>query len=439
MDRSFFKTLLGFALPGGALLVAVAGLASAGVLPLARAPLREFFFYSVFAAGAMLALRFRSARVLVALLALFLAGVAMRPVDEAAALGAAGVAAIAFLLPVNLAAAAFARERGFSLPALGGWLGLLLAQSAAVLLLGRPEHGAVAGLFQFDLLPHSWLAWTSVPQMGLLAFIAALALLLGLFLLYKDPVHASLAWTALAAILAVRAGAGQGMALVYLAAGGLALAAALIESGYRLAYHDELTLLPARRAFNEALLRLDPPYAIAVVDVDHFKRFNDTFGHDTGDQVLKMVARRLAEVGGDGEPFRVGGEEFAVVFPGRTAAEASEFLEEMRQSIQHSSFTVRAADRRAAPRPAAEQERRARADRRAALRPAARKTPTRGQSREAFVTVSIGVAGPAPGWEPPQVIRAADQALYAAKRAGRNRVQVAVRRRSRQKEPVAVL
>jgi len=65
----------------------------------------------------------------------------------------------------------------------------------------------------------------------------------------------------------------------------------MVETSYLLAYHDELTALPSRRAFHEALLRLQPPYSIAMVDIDHFKRCNDTYGHDTGDEVLRLVHR----------------------------------------------------------------------------------------------------------------------------------------------------
>ena len=83
-----------------------------------------------------------------------------------------------------------------------------------------------------------------------------------------------------------------------------------------MAYDDELTGLPARRALNEALTRLRGVYTVAMVDIDHFKRFNDEHGHDVGDQLLRMVGARVGEVRGGGRAFRYGGEEFAVLFPG---------------------------------------------------------------------------------------------------------------------------
>ena len=133
----------------------------------------------------------------------------------------------------------------------------------------------------------------------------------------------------------------------YVATAALILAASLIETSYVLAYHDELTGIRGRRAFNESLLSLDQQYAIAIVDIDHFKKFNDTYGHDVGDQVLCMVAKRLSDVGGDGQAFRCGGEEFAIVFRNTSAKEAFEHLDALRQIIEKSTFQVRGADRRA--------------------------------------------------------------------------------------------
>jgi hypothetical protein len=94
---------------------------------------------------------------------------------------------------------------------------------------------------------------------------------------------------------ALRFGGAGRIPSAYFAAAAFILAASVVETSYLLAYHDELTTLPSRRAFHEALLRLQPPYSIAMVDIDHFKRCNDTYGHDTGDEVLRMVASRLAK------------------------------------------------------------------------------------------------------------------------------------------------
>ena len=82
-----------------------------------------------------------------------------------------------------------------------------------------------------------------------------------------------------------------------------------------------------------------------MCDVDHFKKFNDTYGHDAGDQVLRMVASKLSHVGGGGRTFRYGGEEFLVVFRGRSASEAKPFVESLRCSIADAGFVLRSPDR----------------------------------------------------------------------------------------------
>jgi diguanylate cyclase (GGDEF)-like protein len=185
-----------------------------------------------------------------------------------------------------------------------------------------------------------------------------------------------------------------------------------------LAYHDELTGIRARRAFNEALLSLDQQYAIAIVDIDHFKKFNDTYGHDTGDQVLCLVASRLSEVRGGGQAFRCGGEEFAILFRNTSAKDAFEHLDALRQTIQNSTFRVRGGERRSSGRTGE-------SDRRKPLR----KKTSQAMAPHAAglsVTVSIGVAEPSTRYrQPEQVINAADQALYLAKSNGRNRVELA--------------
>ena len=78
-----------------------------------------------------------------------------------------------------------------------------------------------------------------------------------------------------------------------------------------------------------------------VVDIDHFKSFNDTYGHDIGDHVLRMVAGKLAQVTGGGAAYRVGGEEFTVLFQGKGVHEVVPHLEILRTTIESSNFSVR--------------------------------------------------------------------------------------------------
>ncbi len=172
-----------------------------------------------------------------------------------------------------------------------------------------------------------------------------------------------------------------------------------------MAYRDGLTGLPARRALSEELLRLNGQYTIAMVDVDRFKTFNDRYGHEVGDQVLRKVAAQLERVGGGGKAYRYGGEEFALVFPGRVPKEVRQILEQLRASIEEAKFALRGKDR---PREKPEN-----------ARPKGRPT------KKISVTVSIGAAGRSDGRSAPsEVITLADKALYRAKKAGRNTVRV---------------
>src|SRR3990167_5951921 len=98
----------------------------------------------------------------------------------------------------------------------------------------------------------------------------------------------------------------------FMAAAGAIMLVSLLQESHRLAFRDELTGLPSRRALEEGLHGLGPAHAIAMVDVDHFKKFNDTHGHDIGDQVLRLVAAQLRKIGGGGKAYRYGGEEFTL-------------------------------------------------------------------------------------------------------------------------------
>ena len=105
-------------------------------------------------------------------------------------------------------------------------------------------------------------------------------------------------------------------------AAGLTLGLSVMETSYAMAFRDELTDLPARRALMRDLEGMGRLYAAAMVDVDHFKRFNDRYGHDVGDQVLRMVAAKLAKAPGGGRAYRYGGEEFALLYPGKSRDDA---------------------------------------------------------------------------------------------------------------------
>jgi two-component system cell cycle response regulator len=171
-----------------------------------------------------------------------------------------------------------------------------------------------------------------------------------------------------------------------------------VQMSMELAVLDELTGLRNRRYLDRHLASLvdqareqQRPLSVLMLDIDHFKAINDTYGHLAGDQVLREFARRVAEtVRGVDLACRMGGEEFVVVMPGTDGAVALKVAERLRKVIADVPFAV----------------------------------PDRGQT--IAVTVSVGMAMMAPEADTPQtLLKRADEALYRAKRDGRNRVVAA--------------
>lgn len=408
--------------PGGFLLLAAAVLIHTGWLTLAP-PALSFLYYCALIGGMLLAWRFHSSRAFLALLLLFLAqqAVGLLPAGHAnpAASSFTVFETIALLVPLNFVLIAVMHERGFTVSGTAPVILFLFVQLVIVSVLWKTAEGAG---WQPHL--HHGAATASLPRIVLITFAAAGAILLTRAFLQRKPLDSALLWSLSAFLLLLRFSASERMSTAYAAAAACILATSIIENSYLLAYHDELTTLPSRRAFNDAILRLQAPFSIAVVDIDHFKRFNDTYGHDTGDQVLRLVAANLARVTGGGTAYRCGGEEFAILFPGKSATDVQEHLEQLRVTIENSEFRTRGTDRRQIPRgPDRRNERpRSRARKGHVIRQLAQ-----GATPDALsVTVSIGVAG---GTEnnpyPDLVMQAADKALYRAKGNGRNRVEVA--------------
>jgi diguanylate cyclase (GGDEF)-like protein len=331
-----------------------------------------------------------------------------QPEAWADALSLEGLAAV--LLPLFAAIQFRLDERGV-LTAHGGSraAGLAVVLVVLTLLPMTPLLHVVAGPAGFRIFR---------PMSAALALpVAALpALLIALFFLLLPREHESPSLGPLLAIAVLYALCGlnydsvlwapdrsRAAFVLFMSGSGLTLGWAVLESGWRHATIDELTQLPARRALKHHFRCLGDEYAIAVVDVDHFKKFNDTYGHDVGDQVLRFLAAQLQR-NGVGKAYRLGGEEFVIVCEGAPFEATVEALDHLRQSISQREFQLRGEDRplRKPKKPSLE-----------------RKARDRGLR----ITVSMGVGRPRRHAGTPQaVLEAADRALYEAKENGRNRV-----------------
>ncbi len=364
----------------------------------------RFLPYAVFAAGLLMSWRFRRSRLLFGLLVLGFADRALvllgpQPPDG----GSAAFQAVALLLPANIVGLALVAERGTLTPAGMRRLALILSQVAVVVVLWGSEPTWIASLLEVSILPQVWFYWTPVSQPALAAAAVASVLLVARLLLQPNATGRGFLWALIASVLALAEGGGAA-STVYFSAGGVILVVSVIEASYFMAYRDNLTALPTRRALGDALLRIQGPYTVAMVDVDRFKDVNDGFGHEVGDQMLRLVAAQLRRVGGGGDAFRYGGEEFAVLFAGKSVEEVMPHLERLRKNVEETAFTLRGA-----ARPAEKPE---------------TPVPTPSPGKQVSVTVSIGVAERADRRSAPsEVLGLADAALYRAKKAGRNRVK----------------
>jgi diguanylate cyclase (GGDEF)-like protein len=389
-------------------------------LPPSLAGVKEAGAYFVLLAGAGMSLWFNRGRAFVAAASLLLAYAGYRFALDFGAESFAAKAvytAAAVLVPLNVIVALLLPERGVSYHGDYRWLFIVVAEILLAAWIAASGRSALSGAAWQEVLGHWLLRSPPAPFLGRLLFCAAFSAALWRAWpahLPKQggplsPIAVGQAGALVAFFIGCELAANEAVFGVFSAAAGAILIVAMLQESHRLAFNDELTGLPGRRALQEAMAGLGPRYVLAMADVDRFKSFNDAHGHDVGDQVLKLVAARLAEVEGGGRAFRYGGEEFTVLFVDATLDEAMQHLDALRASVAAYRMAVRGEDRPKA-RELGEKLR----------------TPDteemQAPEKMLTVTISIGGAGPGEGATPAQVLKAADEALYRAKRGGRNRV-----------------
>jgi GGDEF domain-containing protein len=397
------KPLIHWAVPGGVLLAGAfalkMGLGPEGLVEgaVSRYP------WAVYGIGVLLGAFFHRSRVVLATLALAVTA-------WVAASKAGGFTALYFaggLLALSLGLVTLLKDRGvFStggILQIGG--GVVVGVFATLFVGMAPQDMAV--FLDATPLPLAVSVWSGFPQPVFLAFVLALATSCVAALVRKGPVERGAFWSLVAVALALYLTTDGASVQLFLMAAGLTLGLSVVEVSYAMAYRDDLTGLPARRALMRDLDALRGLYTAAMVDVDYFKRFNDRYGHEVGDQVLRMVGGQLAKAPGGGRAYRYGGEEFTVLFPGKSRQEALEHLERIRRMVEDATFILRHWRR----------------PRKKPVDPGGWKSSKEGKSKQLSVTVSIGLADSAGGEaEPEEVLKKADSALYRAKKAGRNRV-----------------
>lgn len=390
--------LLALAYGGKLHLVSIPGSWSAYLQPTA---------YVLFAITGALGWFFNRQRVL---LAMIIAAVAFWLASNGASTSGArhiATASVAVWLPINLMILALMPESRvlFSWRHVG-LLTLVLVEFGVTYFLvsSYPQEYRAVILFPlgtaFDITP-----WTRLSIPALCASSLALAVVLFRTLRRFDLITLGIFWLLAGWVLALDTVGTQPYFSMFVLLSTLILAVALLQTWYDIAYLDQLTGLPGRLALNELIRNLKGNYTVAMVDVDFFKKFNDTYGHDVGDQILKLVASKLRQVTGGGAAFRYGGEEFTVVFPHKRVKDVFAHLSALRETIEETHMILRSKSRtNQKPNP----------------------VPVRKQPlRYLNVTVSIGIAERSDELPTPAaVLKAADEALYRAKERGRNRLSL---------------
>lgn len=382
----------------------------------------KFLPFVILPVGAILSLWFNRGRAFLSLASLLLAytgySIATRIHTDPFSANAV-LSAIAIFVPLNFALMLALPERGVFHFRSYRWLLLILVEAILTAWVASAGNSPLSGIAWRAVLDHWLFDPNPTPFLGRLLFAAGIALAVGRIFERQSQLEIGLGAALLAFFMACTWIHSPGAFAVFFSASGLILLVSVLQESHHMAFRDELTGLPGRRMLEEHLRGLGPAFTIAMVDIDHFKKVNDDYGHDAGDQVLRMIGTRLADVEGSGRAYRYGGEEFAILFPDKSVAETLPHLENLRTAIENYALIARTQDRRKSER---EHE-----DRRTQI--AGRSASTSGDiggnvdTKSLTVTVSIGVAERNRRLHTPAaVIRAADEALYCAKQTGRNRV-----------------
>ncbi|WP_380247603.1 GGDEF domain-containing protein [Kiloniella antarctica] len=321
------------------------------------------------------------------------------------------IAAGYMLIPIFWMIFTISEERGILNPT-GFSKGLsLLSCGLIIATLGYPANdlGIFANLwidlhYAIQWRP-SWGGWMPLPAPALGSFALATLVLTVKVIRKHRPMDLGYLGGLVALFGAALKHGEPSASLIFISLASLLLVLGLFQESHRMAFLDELTSIPGRRALLADMKKLGRHYSLAMVDIDFFKKFNDTHGHDVGDQVLRMVSSRLSQTGGGSRAYRYGGEEFTLLFPGKSIDEALDYLEDVRERIQDTIFVIRGTDR-PQKKPSNSKKK------------ITRKRP---EGKQTKVTISIGLSERTDKQEEPSdVMKKADRALYKAKDKGRN-------------------
>ena len=403
-----WKSSLAIFFPGGLIfLIAIGFLRPQGLPMLLQQPIAALP-YIVLTFGLIFGWYFASSRMILSLLVLALAdrALVLFPSTDAGqtAVSQTVIAITAFLVPLNLLAFSIFKEDSLSTLRGVTRVVLVLAQPFLLLWLCLPDQHDLASSFAREYIPSLYMAWTPIPQPALFAFATAFLLHIIRFVLHRDPLEGGAIWALCAIFVAYHTSRYGWKPTNFFMAAGLILFVTLLQSFYQRTYRDELTGIPGRLAYDEAITQLGKRFSVAVISIDQLTQYANTHGKPVSEQILKLVAPRVQTACIDGQVFRTTGEDLTVLFPGKSTTETLGTLETVRKTIGAISLLLRGRDR------VWEKEREA------------QKTGSRDQALP--VTLSIGVAERVDDNATlTLVIKSAYRGLYEAKGVGGNVVK----------------
>lgn len=380
----------------------------------------SYFPYPVLAIGIFLSWRYNNTGLVLSSFSLVLMYLSLRtfgaPVYGENVLAPSVCKATLFLFPVNMIGFSMLLKRRIFTTLGSLYLFAFLLQVLVAAIVFNPQGHAFLG-FKTVFSYYSPDAVNSVlaVSQGLTRFMNGITRLPCLLVLlwtlmflfiryvYKRDIHlAGFSMIFASAMAGMLMGGTLASACVLFTASGALVIIASLEGAFVMSDQDPLTGLNARKGLNALLNSLKEKAVLALVDLDHFNQFNDDYGPDTGDEVLKIVGDKLSDMIKGVRVFRYGGEEFLAVLPGLDGHKAERVLDEFRRKIEVFPFLTMQSQRKIIlPVPGKE------------IRPLNRKT---------HITVSIGAAAFSGHGQPHDVLKSADSALNKAKQQGRNRV-----------------
>ena len=252
-----------------------------------------------------------------------------------------------------------------------------------------------------------WLPRTGAPTIlsseGFYLFVGAVFSCLLIFFLTRESTRAGIFFAGVFSFATLNWLQVPMISTVMMLGAGISLFAGAISSMLSMLYSDELTGLLNRKALNREMEVLKPGDILVMADIDKFKVLNDTHGHDTGDEVLKLVAALMAEVGEKGKAYRYGGEEFSFVFRNRETDKVLDALQAIRKKIASYHISIRNRSRRPKNHKSGASYRK-----------------NTQSSKTIRTSVSMGVVILKEGENPNEALKRADAQLYRAKESGRN-------------------